>query len=190
MLLFLLRTVLAAAPEARVWLGGDVSLPVGFGSPASFGGGFGGLAGVSLGAVPGRSLGLEARAAEVLSSSPFREMGAIEVMLRYPAGSGPYGAVGFAHHHEASFEAFLAEPVGVVAGTSKLITHRSGVAIGGGWDFAAPFPKISFVQRLRPFVDLTAAWLPDSVRPNVYVFLNVGIKIGVGKLIWTEGEGS
>ena len=186
MVLLLLNTVLAAAPETRVWLAGEVSLPVGFGSPSSFGGGFGGLAGVSLGAVPSRSLGLEARVAEVLASSPFREMGAIEVMLRYPAGSGPYGAVGFAHHHEAPIDALLAEPVGVVAGSSKLITHRSGVALGGGWDFAAPFPKISFLQRLRPFVDLTGAWLPDRVRPNIYVFLNVGIKIGVGKLIWAE----
>ncbi len=189
MLLCILSVVMAAAPEARVWLGGEVSLPVGFHSPATFGGGFGGLAGVSLGAVPTRSLGLEARVAEALASSPFREIGSIEVMVRYPAGSGPYGAVGFAHHHEASIDSLLAEPVGVVAGTSPLITHRSGIGFGGGWDFAAPFPKINFLQRLRPFVDLTAVWLPDKVQPNFYVFLNVGIKIGVGKLIWGE-EGS
>lgn len=172
----------ATALDRPVWLGATVDGGAGIGSTGSAGGGVAGLIGVALGKVPGRSFGIEARVGEAVYSDSVRTVGTIDFDVRFPAGSGPYGFAGFAHHHELGIDEAVGHPVGAIAATYSGITHRTGFELGGGWDVAPPFPNSSFGSRIRPTARIGITVLPDAVSPPVYITGTVGLLLGIGKV--------
>jgi hypothetical protein len=180
-MIFLLSMV-EAAPLTQVWLGGALSGTVGPKAESSLGGGVMGEVGVSLGRDFQHSFGLQARARELYVTEDAREVGVIDLQIRYPSGVGPYVGLGFEHHHEATLDRFLGHAPGVIAGTDAGITHRSGFEVTGGWSFATIWPGQGFVERISPFLETSVGVMPDDHRPNVYVFLDLGIHVGVGKV--------
>ncbi len=171
----------APGPDRPVWLGATVGGGMGIGTSSAPGGGAAGLIGVALGKVPGRSVGLEGRVGESLYAGSLRTVGNVDFDVRYPAGSGPYGYVGFAHHHELGVDEALAHVGGAIAATYGGITHRTGFELGGGWDVAPIFPRSAFGSRIRPTLRLGVTVLPDGVSPPVYVTGAVGVLLGIGK---------
>lgn len=170
-----------AGLDRPVWLGAVVDGGASLGSSPSGGGGAAGLLGVSLGKVPSRSLGLEGRVGEAVYASDVRTVGNVNFDVRFPAGSGPWGFVGFAHHHELGIDEAITHVGGAIAATYKGITHRTGFEVGGGWDVAPLFPNSSFGSRIRPTVRLGVTVLPDSVSPPVYLTASAGVLLGIGK---------
>lgn len=180
----------AGTPEHPVWLGGMVDFGAGVGESDSSGpgGGFQGFIGAEVGRVPSRSFGLEGRIGEggwggasAGQTIPLRMVGNIDVDVRYPAGSGPFAFVGFAHHHELPADDAVDHVGGAIAATYKGITHRTGFELGAGWDVAAPFPDSAFGSRIRPTARLNVVILPDGVAPPVYLVGNLGLTVGLGK---------
>jgi hypothetical protein len=183
MLLMLAMVAAAASPEdPRVWVGAGLAGGVGAASVPGGGGGAAVYAGVSLAKDPRHGLGLFAKVREGVFSGDLREIGNIGGGLRYPAGVGPWVAVGFAHNHEALVSEFLQEPVQVTAGISSLLTHRTGAELGLGWDFAPPFPDSRFGHRFSVTTDVAATWFPDKGGPPVYALAEVGVRIGLDGL--------
>ena len=180
-----LPTANAASHEYPVWFGAmvDVGSGVGGGATGSGpGGGFQGFLGAVIGKVPSRSFGLEARVGESVWAGELRTIGNVDFDVRYPAGSGPFAYVGFAHRHELGIDEALTHVVGAIAATYPGITHRTGFEVGGGWDVATPFPNSAFGSRIRPTVRLAVTVLPDAVAPPVYITGNLGITLGIGKV--------
>lgn len=173
----------AATPEYPVWFGAmaDVGTGVGDVTASGPGGGFQGFIGAEIGRVPARSFGLEGRVGEGVWTGDLRTVGNIDFDLRYPAGSGPFAYVGFAHHHELPVDDAIAHVGGAIAATYPGITHRTGFEIGAGWDVAAPFPNSAFGSRVRPTVRMAVAVLPDGVSPPVYITGDLGVTLGIGK---------
>lgn len=136
---------------------------------------------MSLGKAPTRSLGLEGRVGEAVYASDVRTVGNVNFDVRFPAGSGPWAFVGFAHHHELAIDQAIAHPGGAIAATYGGITHRTGFELGAGWDVAPLFPNSSFGSRVRPTVRLGVTVLPDGVPPPLYVTASAGVLLGIGK---------
>jgi len=189
MLVAVALSLLAAAPMARaeagldrpVWLGAIVDGGATVSASPSGGAGVAGLIGVSLGKVPSRSLGLEGRVGEAVYASDVRTVGNVNFDVRFPAGSGPWGFVGFAHHHELGIDEAASHVGGAIAATYKGITHRTGFEVGGGWDVAPIFPNSAFGSRIRPTVRVGVTVLPDGVSPPVYLTASAGVLLGLGK---------
>lgn len=173
--------VAAPAVDRPVWLGATATGGASLGSESSGGGGFAGLIGVSLGKAPARSFGLEARVGEAVYAADLRTVGTVDFDVRFPAGSGPFAFVGFAHNHELAIEESLEHIGGAVTATYTGITHRTGFELGGGWDVAPLFPDSKFGSRVRPSVRLGLTVLPDSVSPPIYLTATAGVLVGIGK---------
>lgn len=167
--------------DRPVWLGAMVDGGATLGASPSGGAGVAGLIGVSLGKAPSRSLGLEGRVGEAVYASDVRTVGNVNFDVRFPAGSGPWGFVGFAHHHELGIDEAVNHVGGAIAATYKGITHRTGFEVGGGWDIAPPFPNSAFGSRIRPTVRVGVTVLPDGVAPPVYLTASAGVLLGLGK---------
>lgn len=168
-------------PIPKVWVGAGLSGA--YGLPDAAGAGPEVRAGAALGPDPQRSLGLEGRIREVLHGPELRQVGGIGLVLRYPAGIGPYGGIGFSHHHDAAFSLALDHPVAVAAGTHPGIVHRTGFELDAGWDFRTFAPGIELTERFAWYAEFSAVALPDSRTPVVYGFLSLGLRGGVGPLV-------
>lgn len=171
---------LLPAPVTRVWLGAGLSGA--WGAVDALGGGAEVRAGASMGRDPQRSPGLEARVREVLHGPDIRQVGGIGLVVRYPAGIGPYGGIGFAHHHDAPIALTLDHPVGVLAGTDPDLTHRTGFSLEAGWDFPTFAPGMTTLERFALYTELSAVVLPDGHAPVFYTFLSIGVRGAVGPI--------
>lgn len=179
-MLYLLAFSLAhAAPDPRLWIGAGLAGGAGLHATPGGGGGAGVSIGVGLGPDVRRSVGLVAKVRELWMAEAVRNIGDIGLVARYPASGGPYVALGFAHQHEALLADYLAHPVAVTAGVHEAITHRTGVEVGVGWDLAAPYAGIPFVQRFSPTFGLTALVYPDGGGAPLYVLGEVGLRFGL-----------
>lgn len=183
MLALLLGAARAADPWAPpVWFIAGVGAEVGLADAPGGGGGVNGGVGVSLAPSARDAVGLEARLREGWVSGETRQIGGIGFIVRYPSRPGPYGFVGFAHHHESAIADALARPVATALGIDDAITHRTGFEVGAGWDFPSPQPDDPVLARVLPRAALTAVVLPDRGGPPVYVLLEGGFRVGVGRL--------
>jgi hypothetical protein len=173
---------LAHAAEPHIWLELGAAATGGVSESPEPGGGFAGGFGVALGKDPSRSLAFVARAREGLSGEDLRQVGNIGFTLRFPADTGPYVALGFAHNHETPLGHAMKNPMGTMFAVDPGMTHRSGLEAGVGWDFAAPFPRHRLSERVRPHVGLSAVVLPDAGGPPVYVVADAGIRFGLDRI--------
>lgn len=178
-----LMGMVAAAPLTQVWLGGALSGTVAPAKAVGTGTGLMGEVGVALGRDPRHSFGMQARVREMYVSEELRSVGAIDLQLRYPSGIGPYIGLGFSHHHEAPMNLYLAHPLQVSTGIDPDLIHRTGFEVASGWSFATIWPDQGFPERLSPFLETSVAILPDQRTPSVYVFLDFGIHLGVGRVL-------
>ncbi len=171
-----------AADDPRLWLQGALAGGVGPDAETSGAGGVVGGIGVALGKDPNRCLALEVRSREMYASADPRIVGGIYGDLRWPAGTGPYLLVGFAHHHETALADAKAHPAATALATWSGINHRTGFEVGAGWDLAAPYDEVEFLRRLRPTMRLAAVVLPGTDGPPVYAVAELGFSLGVGRL--------
>ncbi len=171
MLIALLSALVLAAEPAEVrtpiTLVGGSSAVVG---PPSVGGGVGGR--IVFNATERWSI--EAGARESLVTNNTRLLGTIVVAGRYRLPHRLYVGAGFAHNHETPWLLAKQAPVQVTLGSAQGITHRSGLHGNFGVDWPLH-------RRLGLAAQLTADVYPDMGGPPVYMGLEVGLTLDVGK---------
>lgn len=87
--------------------------------------------------------------------------------------------MGGVHNHELPWSTWLEDPGGSIAATRPDITHRTGVELGGGWDFAPAAPDSSVARTFRPTVQASVAFLPGTEGALVYGLLRVSMRLGL-----------
>jgi hypothetical protein len=193
MLLFLLSMAHANPDTARLYGGlSGLSAPPG-GSPESEASvqplGAGVLGRVTI-PTSFSSTAIDLQAREVWEGSDPRLVGALFFGARLDPGWPVHVRLGFAHNHEIPAAVLQVQPVLAVLGSAEGIRHRSGLEVGIGrgvtWTLPQPLP-LGLHERLGAEINLSGAWFPDPQGPSAYVFLDVAMSVGVGKL---RGEGA
>lgn len=114
---------------------------------------------------------------EGYASSDPRSMGTVEIQGRYYLGNA-YLQAGFFHFHETPVEVLKENPLLAVIGSAPGIIHRSG--LGGGFGYDMPLEDV-LDDRLGAVVELTVAGFPDPGGPPVYMLLDFGLSVDIGK---------
>ena len=85
--------------------------------------------------------------------------------------------------HETTFDDLVAAPGATLAGQGENIVHRSGaqLAVGGQYHWVDLIPNVEFFRRLDTGVDLSAAYMPASEGPGLYIGVEVWSSINVGR---------
>lgn len=186
--ILLLSSLASANDESRthVEAGAFGGAGAGAGSGASAVGGF--MAGVNvwIGPQDKNGIALDFQAREGLASDDLRTMGGLYASARWPGRPGPFLSLGFAHHHETSWELAKTDMVGNTIATLPGINHRSGFEVGAGWDPQGPWPTDGMWGHLHPHFQLSAVALPGTDGPPVYVMLEIGGAFGLGKVTKAE----
>jgi hypothetical protein len=156
----------------------DIGLNAGAYS-SSFAGGVYGAAGFFFTSF-GKTSALDFRVKENYIVSPEKEVGAITATYRVFFTKGFYMGGGFAHHHEIAYNDFLNDAARATLGTSKYITHRTGVAIETGYNFKSFVTNHSF--GIYPVTNLCLEYMVLDEDPNPLLTLSIGFRFGFKKL--------
>lgn len=124
------------------------------------------------------AFGAEIIGREGLYAADPRAVGALVFGARFTRGPA-YVRAGFLHHHETPLASFAEAPLRSLIGSGEGIRHRSGLEIGGGLDL--PVPERLLDDRLGFVLDLGVGAFPDPQGPHVYVFLEQGWSIDLGR---------
>lgn len=128
----------------------------------------------------GKPSAIDFRAKENYTISPEKEVGAITATYRVFFTKGFYLGGGFSHHHEIAFNDFLNDAARATLGTSKYITHRSGLAIETGYNFKPLLKKDSF--GIYPVTNLCFEYMVLDEDPNPLITLSIGFRFGFKKI--------
>jgi hypothetical protein len=181
--MLLTLTLASAAPvDPRYWLTGAVVGAVGPAEHTSVGGGAMGGFGLAFTRDPRRSLGLEVHSRELFLTEESRSVASIGFRARYPCGTGPFAALGFAHNHEQAWQRAQDHLLATTLATDPQITHRTGIELGVGLDLPPTAPEAEFASRIRFRLAIAEVILPATEGPLAYTFVEVGLRLGVGKM--------
>jgi len=106
-------------------------------------------------------------------------LGAVTAGVRYTPGRGPSVRMGFLHHHETPWALAKRFPVQTALGSLSGISHRSGLELGIGADI--PMLQRGYEGRLGGTLELSVGAFPDPAGASVFVFLQQGFSVDVGK---------
>lgn len=143
----------------------------------SFTGGVGGAFGLFL----NNSNSVDVRGREMYSVNYKTFIGSVTVNYRHHFLNGIFVGAGFAHQHEIFQDHFFNKPVDAALGTHKLIDHRSGVNIEGGYFFKA-FKSEGILSKIYPVIGLNTSFMTGDKLPNPLITVNFGLRFGFKKL--------
>jgi hypothetical protein len=128
-------------------------------------------------------LALDVAGGEGAAAGPGRHLGTVHIGGRYHFAHNAYVRGGFHHMHETTFDDLVAAPGATLAGQGENIVHRSGaqLAVGGQYHWVDLIPNVEFFRRLDTGVDLSAAYMPASEGPGLYIGVEVWSSINVGR---------
>jgi hypothetical protein len=98
-------------------------------------------------------------------SGPARVFTGVHVDGRVALTEHAFVRGGFVHQHETDFEDFRQDALGVTAGASDAITHRTGGELGLGWRVAVP---TGLSRPVHFSLSGTALAFPDAGGPRLY----------------------
>lgn len=109
---------------------------------------------------------------------PARIVTGIHFATRWFVSAPVFVRAGFVHQHETPLDDFVEEPLGVIAGASARIGHRSGADLGLGYRWTMPAVSTSGVHLS---VSASSVWLPDRDGPHFYGVLESLVTVDLGK---------
>lgn len=130
-------------------------------------------------AVLGQRVVVDVGTREGYLSGVQRTLGAVTAGVRYVPAKGPYFRAGFLHHHETPWALAKRFPVETALGSLSGISHRSGAELCVGTDI--PVLQDGYNGRLGANLELAVGAFPDPGGSAVYVFLQQGFTVDVGK---------